>query len=239
MGDYQNKELIYDRKLIEDLEKLDVENKKVLEWIKKGDRVLEFGCHSGYLSYWLKRYDCLVTGVDLDTEALKKAAPYLDNSFVGNIEKDDFWNYLGDSKYDSITFMHILEHLIDPWKVLERTKGILEDDGTVIISIPNICNARNRFSILKGRFDYEDTGVMDRTHLRFFNKKTGIEMIEKSGFKVVEYFAPVQVNPIKCLLDELPVFHHIGKHMVNKRREKSIFSNNLTDLVMTFKCKKA
>jgi 2-polyprenyl-3-methyl-5-hydroxy-6-metoxy-1,4-benzoquinol methylase len=83
--------------------------------------------------------------------------------------------------------MHILEHLINPEIILEKTINILNPNGKVIICLPNISNWENRLEMFKGDFNYTDIGVMDKTHLRFFNYFTAIEFIQKAGFKVDRY----------------------------------------------------
>lgn len=247
MGDtnnieYQNvnESLIYDRKIVDSVDELDLDLKKVLEWTPENGKVLECGCHSGYLSYWLKNQGCLVTGVDIDENALNKAKEHLSETHYKSIDDANFWNNdLKDQQYDTITFLHILEHIISPWKTLSNAVEKLAPGGSIIVTLPNVCSAKTRFSIMRGRFEYEDSGVMDRTHLRFFNKKTAMAMIEQCGLEIEEYYCPEKSNPVKAFLDELPLLYRIGRLLKNKHKNYRLFSDNLTDVVMSFKCKKA
>jgi hypothetical protein len=80
-----------------------------------------------------------------------------------------------------------LEHLIDPWDTLEKTTSFLRKEGLLIISIPNIREIKTMFNIFfKGDFRYQDKGILDKTHLRFFCKKNIIELVEGAHVKILE-----------------------------------------------------
>ena len=80
----------------------------------------------------------------------------------------------------------ILEHLIDPLGVLKKLAHFLKPGGKVIVSLPNIAFFMERWQILLGKFDYKDSGIMDNTHLRFFNRQRAIELVQKAGFQIVK-----------------------------------------------------
>ena len=86
---------------------------------------------------------------------------------VGNIESDEVWESIRSDTFDVIIFSHVLEHLTDPWSVLKKSTELLKKNGVIIIALPNINNAKDRFKILFGNFEYTEEGVMDKTHLRF------------------------------------------------------------------------
>jgi len=215
------------------------ETKKVVEWIGHDKTVLEFACFTGHLSSWLKKYGCKVTGVELNEDALEKAKPYLVQSIAGDIERPETWAAIKENSFDVVAFMHILEHLRDAETALKRGTEKLNDHGTIIIALPNVSNAWDRFEMLNGRFEYTDMGVMDRTHLRFFNQKTARELIEGAGLEIVDYFTPWQVNPLKIFFYQIPLFWkrpRVCKHRKPPRFPR--FSRNMTDVVMLFKCRK-
>lgn len=89
-----------------------------------------------------------------------------------------------DVKYDLIVFNDVLEHVVDPWHVLETCSGRLAEGGILGAVIPSVQYAPVIWGLLKGRWDYKDTGVLDRTHLRFFTKATVRELFESNGYSV-------------------------------------------------------
>jgi 2-polyprenyl-3-methyl-5-hydroxy-6-metoxy-1,4-benzoquinol methylase len=86
---------------------------------------------------------------------------------------------------DLILCLDVLEHLIDPWTVVQRLRKLLKPGGAIIASIPNIGNRKVIFPLLfMGKWNYMDEGFLDKTHLRFFVRATAIQLIESSGLKV-------------------------------------------------------
>lgn len=179
--------IVYNRPLEKDFNKLNSEHKIVLGFVKEGSSVLEIGCHTGYFSFWLKSKQCKVYGVDIYGPAVERAKPYLDSFYIGDIEKIQFYKTLSGCKFDTIILMHVLEHLKRPDIVLEELIKFLNPEGNIIIALPNISNWNSRMNIMKGNFSYTDTGLMDKTHLRFFNYYTSIELIENAGIKVKDF----------------------------------------------------
>jgi 2-polyprenyl-3-methyl-5-hydroxy-6-metoxy-1,4-benzoquinol methylase len=226
--------LKYDDGKADDLTKLPNEHRKVTEWVGHNKNVLEIGCHTGTLSKCLLANNNAVTGIDINEDAVLMAKPFQKRTLVGDIETPETFAWLQDEKFEVITVLHILEHLTNPWRVLGKTIQYLNEDGIIIIGLPNIANAKTRLSIFKGNFIYEDIGVMDKTHLRFFNYKTAIEMIHDSGLEIVDYHSPWRSNPIKALIEHTPVLHKMKNVFSDKPMR--MFSRNLTDVVMLFKC---
>lgn len=86
---------------------------------------------------------------------------------------------------DLILCLDVLEHLVDPWEVIRKLTGLLKPEGCIIACIPNIRHFSVLFDlVLKGKWDYSETGLLDKTHLRFFVRKTAISLLESSGLKV-------------------------------------------------------
>lgn len=217
-------------------EELPSEWKTILGWIGNNKTVLEVGCHTGDLSRRLKEGSCNVTGLEINSKALDEARPFLENAICGDIESPETWRLLQNQKFDVILFEHVLEHLTDPWQILKKSGELLIPGGIIIIALPNISNAENRFQMLFGNFNYTEIGVMDKTHLRFFNQKTARELITQAGLKVVDYACPWRVNPVRELLDHLPLLNVLRKLFRKNITKSLLFSDNLTDVVMLFKC---
>ncbi len=231
-------DLKYDHQSVINFDDLHTETKTVLNFIGKKKTVLEVGCHSGLLSEWLQKQSCIVTGIDINEFALDKARLYQKETILGNIEKEEIWELLSTQKFDTITFVHVLEHLVDPWSVVKNAIKLLNENGAIIIGLPNFSNAKDRFNIFFGNFEYTEIGVLDITHLRFFNYKTALELIDKSGLIVDEYYSSTKVNPVREFIDHLPFFCHFRFFLKKKNPFILPFSKNITDVVMLFKCKK-
>ncbi|MES9942225.1 MAG: glycosyltransferase [Candidatus Thiodiazotropha sp. 6PLUC2] len=169
---------------------LNVENNshtQLIRRIPKGSRVLELGCATGYMSEFLRRErDCYVVGVEYDRAMAQKAKAHCDQVIVGDVQKDNWLKSLGDERFDIITCADILEHLRDPTGLLKKLPKLLKEDGRLIASLPNGAHAALRLELLEGRFTYEDTGLLDRTHLHLFNYHSLRELFVRSGFRVDE-----------------------------------------------------
>ena len=224
--------LAYDQTIADKFEQLNEEHQYVLNEVGHGKDVLEVACHTGYVSSWLQRHENRVTGMELFQPALDKAMPYLVNGIQGNVEEEETWQKLGDQTFDVILFMHILEHLIDPENVLSIAKNYLKPGGYIVICIPNISNWNSRVAIFKGNFSYTETGLMDKTHLRFVNYFTMQEMIESAGYRVTKYGCVSKTTftffPNWRLIWRLNKPYDRMMHWFFKKRP------NLTDIVLNF-----
>lgn len=150
----------------------------------KNNKILEIGCGKGYTLLELKESGKAdyIAGVDivyLDQEIL------LDKFICCNIEKEVNNLSFCENFFDIIICADVLEHLIDPWNVLRGLKRYLKPNGLLIASIPNIRELTTMITIFfKGDFRYEDSGILDRSHLRFFCKKNIVELFESVGFNI-------------------------------------------------------
>jgi 2-polyprenyl-3-methyl-5-hydroxy-6-metoxy-1,4-benzoquinol methylase len=146
---------------------------------------LDVGCSTGLLASELVKRGYSVVGIEMDHERAKLAERFCHRVVVTDIASERVFENAG-GPFELIIFGDILEHLIEPEIVLRRSRAYLKPGGYVIISIPNIANYRIRWRLFLGRFGYEDEGLLDRTHLRFFTLKTFLEMIREAGFDVRE-----------------------------------------------------
>ncbi|BAZ09920.1 type 11 methyltransferase [Calothrix sp. NIES-4071] len=158
--------------------------KKTLHFVGKNKRVVDFGCATGYLAQLLKLNGCVVTGVDYNQEAAQEAERYCQEVIVADLDFTSVTEIFPNQKFDVAIFGDVLEHLRNPWKVLEDTKNILEPDGYIVASIPNIAHGAIRLALLQGKFEYTQFGILDNTHLRFFTKKTIEDLFETTGYSI-------------------------------------------------------
>ncbi len=163
----------------------------VLRHTRAGDRIFEGGVSTGYFASLLVDAERIVDGAEIDPGAAEAARRVCDRVVVGDLHHLDV-SALAD-RYDALVFGDTLEHLPDPAAVLRRLHERVADDGVLVASIPNVANWAVRLGLLAGRFRYTDRGILDRTHLRFYTKRTAREMLGDGGFEVVECTASVPV----------------------------------------------
>ena len=146
---------------------------------------LEIGCGEGNFSHLVgKTYSAQVWGVEANHRAATVARKKLDHVITGTIEKNI--SVLPDNFFDCIAMNDVIEHLFSPWAVLEELKLKLRKNGVIILSIPNFRFWKNlREIVVRGEWNYVDSGILDRTHLRFFTYKSIIKMMEDLQFEIV------------------------------------------------------
>ncbi|ULC58702.1 methyltransferase domain-containing protein [Flaviramulus sp. BrNp1-15] len=149
--------------------------------------ILDVGCGNGAFAEIIKEQNnAEVWGIELMEEHAKEAQKKLDKVFIGKCE--DFIESLPDKYFDVIYCNDVLEHLVDPYHVINILKKKLSKKGKIISSLPNVRFFKTFMGVLiKKDWKYEYYGVMDRTHLRFFTKKSIRDMYEDLGFEVLEH----------------------------------------------------
>lgn len=151
-------------------------------------RVLDIGCNEGYLGKLIKRKRAdVVFGIEGDKDAAGKAKKTLDKVITADLNDVSALKAIKfDSDFDHIICADVLEHLVDPKTTLMQIKRWLKKDGFLIVSLPNIAFFMNRFKILLGNAATTDGGIMDRTHLHFYNRQSAVDLIESADFEIVE-----------------------------------------------------
>lgn len=148
-------------------------------------RVLEIGCASGQtLAYLKERGAELTVGVEYSPEVAERARSRgIDHVLVGDVESIDIG--FEKNSFDVILAGHVLEHLVDPWSLLRRLHALLKPDGRLVGALPNIRHHSVVIPLLlRGTWQYQDSGIMDRTHLRFFTRQSLQHLLEVSGFRI-------------------------------------------------------
>lgn len=177
--DYQNKDTAYYSNVRHDLLGLIGKN-------KTGLKVLEIGAAYGETLYWLKQQRIAAEAVGVDIfQDTKNQSRYkeIDRFIFGDIHLLDFPEYEG--YFDLILLPDVLEHLVEPTKVLDKVKYFLKPSGDVLVSMPNIRHYSAFVRIfIKGDFRYEPSGIFDYTHMRFYCRKNMRELLEKQGFSI-------------------------------------------------------
>lgn len=153
------------------------------------NRILDVGCAEGLLGESLKQQGLAseVVGIELFPDAAKVAETRLDRVICGDIELMSY-EALGSEpeSFDYIICGDVLEHLRDPWTLLSWLVALLKKDGLLIVSVPNVRHWSVLFPLLfQGEWKYQSHGIMDQTHLRFFTKKSAVQMFMDSGITLL------------------------------------------------------
>ena len=156
-------------------------------------RILDIGCGSGAIGATLKNLGFSnLNAIEVDPAAATNA-----RSIYSRVESklDSFSN----EKFECIFMLDVLEHLPDPFEYIANLPNYISDDGYLIISVPNVAHWSIRLSLLFGFFEYTDRGILDRTHLQFFNRKRFKSLLRHAlGMTEVELSASIE--PIELLL---------------------------------------
>jgi methionine biosynthesis protein MetW len=166
---------------------------QIASFIDPGSHVFDVGCGEGQLAAILTDKGCQVDGMDIKLDRVEGSRHHYKNLIEGNIETFDFNRHA--RKYDVVVFSDVLEHLQRPEKVLAKAPLLINDKGKTLISLPNVAYYSNRLGLLFGRWEYQNEGILDRTHLRFFTMLTGRELVESCGFSVEGVVAELPVIP--------------------------------------------
>ena len=151
--------------------------------------ILDIGCATGENGKYLKNKGIAshVAGVEIDPEMAEEAKKKIDNLVVGDLENLELRGEFAGAEFDYIILGDILEHLINPWKTLASCVEILNKDGQIIISLPNIQHIETFIQIyVKGKWPYNSRGIFDKTHLRFFTYRNMEDLVCHSGLTISE-----------------------------------------------------
>lgn len=150
--------------------------------------VLQIGCGDGNNADYLKEKGATyIAGIELSSKHGKVAKKKMDDVFTGSVE-GELPGWLLNTKFDLLICGDVIEHLINPWKTLSTLRNLMSPSGYLLASIPNV----RHYSVIKdlvfkGRFHYVSSGLLDRTHLRFFTKSEIVELFENSGYRTVSW----------------------------------------------------
>jgi glycosyltransferase involved in cell wall biosynthesis/2-polyprenyl-3-methyl-5-hydroxy-6-metoxy-1,4-benzoquinol methylase len=158
---------------------------KIAELVGHGRTVLDVGCAHGHLAEVLTSRGCRVFGVERNAGDAARARAHCEQVVVADVEQPGWVEELRQREFDAVVLSDVLEHLRDPAGLLRRVRGLVRPDGGfVAASIPNVAHVSIRLELLLGSFRYEDLGILDHTHLRFYTR-TGIEeLFAACGFAV-------------------------------------------------------
>lgn len=156
-------------------------------------KLLDVGGGTGATAAYFKAQGLAHSVGVVDRVRSDLAAEGLDFHASGDLEDPAFLDRVisEHGPFDTITTLDILEHLVDPWRVVAQLHEGLAPGGMIVASIPNVRHYRVAGGLLfKGNWDLADAGILDRTHLRFFVERTAVELMTSSGLQLVDVFTP-------------------------------------------------
>lgn len=174
--------------------------------------LVDFGGGVGATAAHLKRAGRAVRVGVVDMMPMEDRAPLIDFAYCGDLEDPDFVSRVIDEEgpFEVVLCLDILEHLADPWRLVEQLHKSLTSGGVIVASIPNVRYFQVSFALFfRNRWTLRDSGVLDRTHLRFFVRETAIELMTRSGL-VLE-----QVVPSPDMRSAITLFRRITFGLLN------------------------
>lgn len=176
-------------------------------------RLIEVGCSSGALAREFKALSpcCHYVGIDIDPHYAELSKRYCDESFALDIEAADSTFWVNAADRDCWVFGDTIEHFKDPWSVLEKIRNVIPVGGRVVACIPNAQHWSLQVRLSAGDFRYQDSGLLDKTHLRWFTRQTIIEMFESTGFEIEAGFPRIFDEPNRELF--LPAIEQLASRV--------------------------
>jgi 2-polyprenyl-3-methyl-5-hydroxy-6-metoxy-1,4-benzoquinol methylase len=175
----------------------------ILGWLGQGHgrHLLDVGAAGGLLSGRMTEQGWRVTAIEGDPALAQAGVGHCERML--NIDVDREIPEV-ETPVDAIVYADVLEHLVDPWRVLVTLNRVLAPEGFVVISVPNVAHLWIRLLLLAGRFEYLDRGILDHSHLRFFTERSLRAMLTDAGLEVSRFTATPA--PLYQLLP--PRWHH-------------------------------
>ncbi len=176
----------------------DQHNPDLLRMIPDGlKKIVEVGCSRGALAraYLQKNPGCDYVGMEIDADSAQFASRICRSVICADVEAMTDEAFAALAPLDCWIFGDSLEHLRDPWALLRRIKNYLSPDGMIVACIPNSQHWSFQARLSCGLLRYENQGLLDRTHLRFFTRITMIDLFESSGYRLVEGYPRIFNEP--------------------------------------------
>lgn len=165
----------------------DVAPARVLRMIEPGSRVLEIGAGPGSITrHLVDKLGCSVVALEVDPSAIEILEQYVDRVHAADLNDPAWAEHIekADGKFDYVIAADVLEHVYDPWKVLDGMKSLLNDGGAVVLSLPHVGHAAVAACLIDEDFEYWPWGLLDRTHIRFFGVKNVQSLINGAGLAI-------------------------------------------------------
>ena len=193
----------------------------ILRWLGegRGRKLLDVGAADGLLSRRLTELGWRVTAIEADPALAQAGARYCERMITLNLDREI---PVGEGPFDVIVYGDVLEHLVDPLRILVELDRTLAPGGFVVISVPNIAHLWIRLLLLFGRFDYLDRGILDHSHLRFFTERSLRAMLADAGLLIERFTATpaplYQILPVSWHRRWVAATHSVNALIARKVR---------------------
>jgi methionine biosynthesis protein MetW len=165
---------------------------RVGSFIAEGSRVLDVGCGTGTLTASIKDSFALeIIGIEPNAERAAAARNRGLSIFQEPLSEKFF---AAHGLFDFIIFADVLEHLANPDEMVFVARKGLRPGGSLIVSVPNVAHWFVRLDLLRGRFEYRETGIMDATHLRWFTRDALLAWLGRLGFEITGFTTTVNID---------------------------------------------
>jgi 2-polyprenyl-3-methyl-5-hydroxy-6-metoxy-1,4-benzoquinol methylase len=160
----------------------------VIRMVGTGKRVLEIGAGPGSITRCLRdNSGCRITAIEIDKDAIERLSSLCERVHQCDLN-ERAWDsvLLQEDKFEVIVAADVLEHLYNPWAVLETIKNLVDKNGYIVVSLPHVGHNAVIACLLQENITYRDWGLLDRTHIRFFGIENMQQLFNDAGFKIVE-----------------------------------------------------
>lgn len=159
-------------------------NEDVLRLITRPtSMILDVGCGSGSLAKILSGNRHIVDGISISAEECAGAREYVNNIYLYDLEKG-LPEKIQALQYDYVICSHVLEHIVYPEKLLNDIYRVLKPGGVFVVALPNIMHYKSRMKLLAGNFDYEEAGIWDNTHVKWYTFGSAKKLLTEFGFSI-------------------------------------------------------
>lgn len=187
---------------------------EILKLVGSKKIVLEIGSSSGYMTKVFLRNDCVVDVVEVDKNALTKIPKKVRKVIDLSIEDENVWELLSKD-YDFIIMADVLEHLVNPEKALKNLLKIAISTTKLLISMPNIASWPMRKQLFfKGDFEYQESGMLDKTHLHFYTTDTLPKLLSENGWKMDKIIGTTAYLPLAQSIGRIPLLGWVFKKII-------------------------
>ncbi|MBI2086317.1 class I SAM-dependent methyltransferase [Candidatus Daviesbacteria bacterium] len=180
---------------------------EIIKIVGEGKTILEIGPSVGYMTRVFLQLGCIVDVVEQDSQAIAEIPKEIRKKFAQSIEDSNIYKLLSED-YDYIIMADVLEHLVTPGEVLKRLLEVSSSKTKLLVSLPNVaCWMMRKQLFFNGDFEYQESGLLDKTHLHFYTVGTLPKILSENGWKVEQVKGTITRLPFERLLKKVPLLY--------------------------------